>query len=47
MPEYEPVISLEDAKEKIERRRKGYNEFKPYSTPTYLASAEFTLKTDI
>lgn len=37
-------MSLEDARDKIESRRKDYNEFRPHSSLTYLTPAEFALK---
>jgi len=41
MPEYELVVSLEDARDKVERWRRDYNEFRPHSALTYLTPAEF------
>ena len=38
-------MSLEDAKDKIERWRRDYNEFRTHSALTYLPPAEFALKT--
>ena len=38
-------MSLEDARDKIERWRKDYNEFRTHSALTYLTPAEFALKT--
>ena len=37
-------MSLEDAKDKVERWRRDYNEFRPHSALTYLTPAEFALK---
>ena len=37
-------MSLEDAKEKIERWKTDYNEFRPHSALTYLTPAEFAQK---
>ncbi len=37
-------MSLEDAKDKIERWRKDYNEFRPHSALTYLTPTEFARK---
>ena len=37
-------MSLEDARDKIERWRRDYNEFRPHSALTYLTPAEFALK---
>ena len=34
-------MSLEDAKEKLERWRNDYNEYRPHSALTYLPPAEF------
>ena len=34
-------MSLEDAKDKVERWRRDYNEFRPHSALTYLTPAEF------
>ncbi len=34
-------MSLEDARDKIERWRRDYNEFRPHSALTYLTPAEF------
>jgi putative transposase len=34
-------MSLEDAREKIERWRMDYNEYRPHSGPTHLTPAEF------
>ena len=38
-------MSLEDARDKVERWRRDYNEFRPHSALTYLTPAEFALKT--
>jgi putative transposase len=38
-------MSLDDARDKIERWRRDYNEFRPHSALTYLTPAEFALKT--
>lgn len=40
-------MSLEDAKEKIERWRKDYNEFRPHSILTNLTPAEYASATGI
>ena len=40
-------MSLEDAREKIERWRRDYNEFRPHSALTYLAPAEFARYTGL
>jgi len=37
-------MSLEDARDKIERWRRDYNEFRPHSALTYLTPAEFARK---
>ena len=37
-------MSPEDAREKIERWRRDYNEFRPHSATSYLTPAEFALK---
>jgi putative transposase len=37
-------MSLEDAREKIERWRTDYNEFRPHSALTYLTPADFARK---
>ena len=37
-------LSLEDARDKIERWRTDYNEFRPHSALTYLTPAEFAEK---
>ena len=37
-------LSLEDARDKIERWRMDYNEFRPHSALTYLTPAEFARK---
>ena len=37
-------MSLEDAREKIERWRRDYNEFRPHSALTYLTPVEFARK---
>ena len=34
-------MSLEDARDKVERWRRDYNEFRPHSALTYLTPAEF------
>lgn len=39
-------MSLEDARGKVERWRRDYNEFRPHSAQTYLTSAEFAKKSD-
>ena len=38
-------MSLEDARDEIERWRRDYNEFRPHSALTYLTPAEFARKT--
>ena len=40
-------MSLEDAREKIERCKNDYNEFRPHSALTYLTPAEYARKTGI
>ena len=37
-------MSLEDARDKVERWRRDYNEFRPHSALTYLTPAEFARK---
>jgi putative transposase len=37
-------MSLEDARDKVERWRRDYNEFRPHSALTYLTPVEFALK---
>ena len=37
-------MSLEDARDKVERWRRDYNEFRPHSALTHLTPAEFALK---
>ena len=38
-------MSLVDARDKIERWRRDYNEFRPHSATLYLTPAEFAQKT--
>jgi putative transposase len=38
-------MSLEGARDKIERWRRDYNEFRPHSATLYLTPVEFALKT--
>ena len=38
-------MSLEDARDKVERWRRDYNEFRPHSATLYLTPAEFALRT--
>jgi transposase InsO family protein len=40
-------MSLEDARDKIERWRRDYNEFRPHSALTYLTPAEFAQKSGL
>jgi len=38
-------MSLEDARDIVERWRRDYNEFRPHSATSYLTPAEFAQKT--
>ena len=40
-------ISLEDARDKVERWRRDYNEFRPHSAITYLTPVEFARKSGL
>jgi len=40
-------MSLENARDKIERWRRDYNEFRPHSALTYLTPAEFAQKSGL
>ena len=40
-------MSLEDARDKVERWRKEYNEFRPHSALTYLKPAEYAQNRDL
>lgn len=44
MPEHELFMSLEDARDIIERWWEDYNEFRPRRALAYLTSAELTGK---
>jgi len=37
-------MSLEDARDEVERWRRNYNEFSPHSATLYLTPTEFALK---
>ena len=45
MPEHELVYVAGCARDKIERWRTDYNEFRPYSATSHLTPAEFAQKT--